>query len=149
MRLQILLSGQIEAATLPEPLVTLAEKNGCIVLADDDALPYTQTVFIFSKNILANHISMVQQFHQAVARANLFIREYPDSARIIMEQYIRIPEPLKGVLPVPSFPELDVPAPVILDDIQNWLISNKVLKQKIEYHDIVNEQWRRTAAENQ
>ena len=48
IRYQMLVSGQVKAATLPEPLVTLAETQGCRVLADDSRSQLSSTVLVFS-----------------------------------------------------------------------------------------------------
>ena len=47
LRMQMLLSGQVEAATLPEPLVTAAIAKGAVLLADDSGLAASQTILAF------------------------------------------------------------------------------------------------------
>jgi len=59
LRMQMLLSGQVEAATLPEPLVTAAAAKGAAVLADDAGLATSQTVLVFSRLFADRHKASV------------------------------------------------------------------------------------------
>ena len=84
MRMQMLLSGQVEAATLPEPLLTAALGRSAVLLADDAGLTTSQTVLYFSVPFLKAHAQEVKAFLKAVNRANHLIKEEPDAIRPIM-----------------------------------------------------------------
>ena len=105
MRMQMLLSGQVEAATLPEPLVTAAVGKKAVVLADDAGMATSQTVLVFSGSFLKQHAQAVRAFLKAQRDAAALINNQPDAVRPIMVEHVRLPEPLKAVYPVPRFPE--------------------------------------------
>ena len=54
VRFELLMNGQLEAAALPEPLLTLAESQGAKILRDDTTGEnLSQTVLVFSDEYLA------------------------------------------------------------------------------------------------
>ncbi|MCA1959817.1 MAG: ABC transporter substrate-binding protein, partial [Desulfomonile sp.] len=72
LRMQMLLSGQVEAATLPEPLVTAALAKGAVLLGDDAGLGTSQTVLVFSEKFLKERPDAVKAFLRAVNHAAKF-----------------------------------------------------------------------------
>ncbi len=70
LRLQMLLSGMLEAATLPEPLATAASSKGGKVLADDSKLSVTQTVLMFYSSFLKERPACVKAFLRAIEEAS-------------------------------------------------------------------------------
>src|SRR5690606_32306507 len=51
-RLEFLVSGQVQAATLPEPLASLAVAQGARVIINDESAPVVPTVLAFSLETL-------------------------------------------------------------------------------------------------
>lgn len=145
LRMQMLMSGQLDAATLPEPLLTAAQKGGATLLADDTGMQVSQTVLIFSEEFLSGkqqdiaNTETVSQFLAAVDEANAWIAENPRDAREIMIARTRVPEPLQQVIPLPVFPtEMAVPAQSTVEEAINWLKAAGVLKNDLTYTGLVN-----------
>ena len=138
MRMQMLLSGQVEAATLPEPLVTAAIAKGAVLLADDEGLETSQTVLYFSGPFLKKHANEVKKFLKAVNEANLLIDKQPDSIRPIMVKHVRLPPPLKAKYPVPRFPELHAPDKESVTTVVQWLRKRGVIKPALTYEQVVD-----------
>lgn len=138
MRVQMLLSGQVEAATLPEPLVTAAVAKGAILLADDAGLPTSQTVLVFSGAFLKKHPAAVKSFLAAVNEANSLIAARPDEARAVMVEHVRLPEPLKATYPVPRFPRVHAPDKQSVHAIVLWLKGRGVIKPELGYEQVVD-----------
>lgn len=138
LRMQMLLTGQVEAATLPEPLVTAAAAKGAVVLADDAGLATSQTVLVFSRPFAHKHKSAVNSFLRAVAEAAELINEQPDSVRAVMVEHVRLPEPLKQSYPVPRFPKLAVPDRQALETIAAWLNDRKIIKSSVDFGHVVD-----------
>jgi len=129
LRMQMLMSGQVEAATLPEPLLTAAQAGGARLLADDHALPMSQTVLAFHSEVLKRNPQAVRQFLSAVDRAGQWIEANPDSARSIMVSRVRLPEPLRASHPIPKFPALEVPAEAHVLAAADWLRLKKAIPE--------------------
>ncbi|MGC8907244.1 MAG: ABC transporter substrate-binding protein [Desulfomonilaceae bacterium] len=138
MRMQMLLSGQVEAAALPEPLATAAVAKGAKLLGDDAGLGTSQTVLVFNGPFARAHPDRVKAFLKAVGEAAAYINASPDSVRSIMVEHVRLPEPLKQNYPTPRFPQLAPPDQTALETIAKWLSDRKVIQGPVEFGHIVD-----------
>lgn len=141
IRMQMLMSGQVEAATLPEPLVTAAIGKGAVLLADDSGLGASQTVLVFSGAVLKKHPEKVKNFLKAVAAANKLIKSEPDAQRKVMVKYVRLPEPLKDRYPMPVFPDLHAPDKEWVNDVGQWLQKRGVIREAPTYQQVVDDRF--------
>jgi len=137
IRLQMLLSGQIPAALLPEPLATLAETKGAKSLADDRGYGISATVLAFNTDFLAGNPAVVRSFFAAVDKASDYINKHPDEVRGIMNKACKVPEALQRSFPIPRFPKLTVPAETQVMDVYRWLRGKKIIKSDLVYKDLV------------
>ncbi len=138
LRMQMLISGQVEAATLPEPLLTAAEAKGAISLADDSGLSASQTILLFAGPFLKNHPDAVKDFLKAVNEAQRLINFEPDTVRTVMVEHVRLPEQLRDSYPVPRFPDLHAPDKEAVVNIADWLRKRGVIRPQLSYDQIVN-----------
>ncbi len=143
IRFQLLLSGQVEAATLPEPLVSAAVAKGAVLLADDSGLVTSQTVLVFSGSFLKKHPEAVKAFLKAVDQAGKLIRAKPDSVRSIMVEHVRLPKPMRATYPVPRFPELHSPDKQAVRTIAQWLHKRGVIRPVLKYEEVVDARFAR------
>jgi NitT/TauT family transport system substrate-binding protein len=139
IRMQMLMSDQVPAAILPEPLVTLAELKGARVLVDDSGTGMSATVLVFGDQYLAKNPDTVRAFLKAVQKANDFINQNPDQVRPIMNRECKIPEPLQQNFTIPSFPKLNVPRTEEIMDVYKWLRDKNVIKTEMSYGQFVAE----------
>jgi NitT/TauT family transport system substrate-binding protein len=138
IRMQMLMSGQVEAATLPEPLVTAALSKGAVLLADDSGLGASQTVLVFAGTFIKKYPEEVKKFLKAVEEASKLIKSAPDAQRKIMVKYVRLPEALKDKYPMPVFPDLHAPDEEAVSDIGQWLQKRKVIRKAPAYGQVVD-----------
>jgi len=139
IRLQMLMSEQVPAAVLPEPLVTLAEMKGAKVIIDDRGTGMTGTVLVFSDQFLAKNPDTVKTFIKVVQKANDFINQNPDKVRPIMNRECKMPEPLHQSFAIPNFPKLNVPRAEEIMDVYTWLREKNVIKTEMTYGQFVAE----------
>lgn len=145
LRMQMLLTRKVEAATLPEPLVTAAVGKGAILLADDKGLEASQTVLVFSRDFVETNRTAVEKFLAAVRQANKLINEKPDAVRGVMVKNVRLPGPLRDRYPVPGFPELQVPEEKTFHQVVQWLEGRMKFRNPITYRDVVDGKYLRAA----
>ena len=138
LRFQMLMSGQIEAATLPEPLVTLALAQGCRLLADDSRTGLSSTVLAFSREALRTQKEGLVAFLKALNQAAAIINEQPESVRAIMNRYCNVPQALQNTYPVPTFPLLAVPEREKVEAAVTWLFERGAIKTKPAYSELVD-----------
>ncbi|MCX5804665.1 MAG: MetQ/NlpA family ABC transporter substrate-binding protein [Proteobacteria bacterium] len=139
IRLQMLLSGQIPAAMLPEPLVTLAEQKGCKVLIDDAGADASATVLVFNENFLADHPDVVKKFLAAVEKASQYTNKHRDEVRSIMNRECRVPDSLQKTFPIPEFRKLTMPDYNQVMDVYQWLRGKKIIKTEMTFKQMVGD----------
>ncbi len=137
IRLQMLLSNQVSAALLPEPLATLAERKGAKALVDDRAKGLSTTVLVFSDKYLNTYPHAIKSFHSALTKAADYINNNPQEVRNTMNRECKMPEPLQTTFPIPEFPQLTIPSEQRIMDIYNWLREKQIVKRKMTYKEIV------------
>jgi NitT/TauT family transport system substrate-binding protein len=138
LRMQMLMSGQVEAATMPEPLVTAGLAKGAVLLGDDAGLGTSQTVLVFAVGFLKARPDAVKAFLAALNKAAKLINEQPDAVRPVMVEHVRLPEPLKATYPTPRFPEILAPDRESVQTIVNWLHQRGALRRAIAYDELVD-----------
>ena len=133
----MLLAGQVPAALLPEPLVTLAEIKGGKVIMDDRGLNTTLTVLALDRDLVQLNKMLQTNFlgayGEAIKRINLDPGRYKD----LLIKRTRFPEPAKGKYQVPRFPAVSLPDVKDVEAAQNWLMDKKMLKAPIPYDRVV------------
>lgn len=139
LRFQALMTGQVEAAVLPEPLVTVAISKGAQLLGDDSGLGESQTVLVFSGDFIRKNMDLVRRFLVAVQDASSLINENPASVRDVMVDKVRLPESLKSQYPVPRFPRLAAPDRESMNSVLSWLSQRKVIQADISYEQVLND----------
>jgi NitT/TauT family transport system substrate-binding protein len=137
IRLQMLLSGQVPAALLPEPLATLAETKGAKALADDRGHGISATVLAFHTDFLGKNAASVRSFLAAVDKASAYISQHPDEVRVIMNKSCKVPEALQSSFPIPRFPKVYTPSEPQVMDVYRWLKEKKIVKKDLTYKDLV------------
>ncbi len=137
IRMQMLLSSQVSAALLPEPLASLAEKKGAKAILDDKGQGFSATVLVFSDKFLRDYPQAAKAFLAAVSKASDYINKNPDAVRATMNKECKMPEPLQGSFPIPKFPRLTVPTQAEVLDVYGWLRDKQIVKREMTYKEMV------------
>lgn len=137
IRLQMLLADQVDAALLPEPLLTLAESKGARVVADDRGLETSETIVALDTARLQQDPNLAARFRAAYGAAVARINAAPESYKELLVAKTRFPMPVKGLFRVPVFPP---PAPPIgrdVEAVQDWLVQNGLAGSRLDYAAVV------------
>jgi len=137
IRMQMLLSDQVPAALMPEPLATLAETKGARALMDDKGQGLSATVLAFNEKFLNSYPQAAKAFLTAVNKASDYINQNPDEVRGITNRECKMPEPLQKSFPIPKFPRLTTPSQKQVMDVYGWLRENPIVMKEMTYKDIV------------
>jgi NitT/TauT family transport system substrate-binding protein len=145
VRLELLMSGKLEAAALPEPLLSLADKQGAKVIADDTGdQNLSQTVLVVSQKLLddpagAKAMSgVLAVWDQAVAVVN----KNPNSFRGLLVDKARLPQPLAATYEVNSYPTAQLPKREQVEDVLDWMKGAGLLSADVTYDDLM---WKASA----
>ena len=137
-RYQLLMQGQIEAATLPEPLASSALAAGANqIISDSDNPRYSASVISFSIQAMQHKPAAVRAFLRAWGKAVADINAEPETYRPVMLDGMRFPDNIRQRFPVPVFPSPQVPDKMEWADVMDWLISKNLLTAPLPYTDSV------------
>ncbi len=134
VRLQMLLSGKIDTALLPEPLLTLLECKGGRVIWDDRNLHEALAVIAVKKNLLSPE--KLQGFRRALSKSVALIEADPETYRTFMVEKRLLPKAAAEnyqMLRFSLFNTDDQLPPLPSDDevlrVEQWMISQKLIKK--------------------
>jgi NitT/TauT family transport system substrate-binding protein len=137
IRLQMLLADQVDAALLPEPLLTLAETKGARVVADDRGLETSETILALDTARMQQDATLAPRFLAAYGAAVARINADPEAFKELLVAKTRFPMPVKGRFRVPVFPAPMPPAIGDVAAVQDWLIQNGLTSSRLAYTAIV------------
>ncbi|GMA97421.1 MetQ/NlpA family ABC transporter substrate-binding protein [Pelosinus sp. IPA-1] len=138
-RLEMLQNSKIAAATLPEPMATIAVKNGGKVLRTSEQLNLNPGVLIFTTKSVNEKEKEIQAMYRAYSKAVAYLASEP------MENYIDLviekggfPKDVKGALVLPKYKKATAPQEKDIEDVITWLQSRQLITQKYLYSDLVD-----------
>jgi len=137
IRLEMLLSGQIDAVTLPDPLVTFAEFKGAKIVADDTKKNLSQAVIIFKEKTLKEKKKAVESFYRAYEKAIEDINARPQEFKDVLVENINIPQPIVDIYNVQQYPVPQLPSKKDINNILDWLNKKELLKNDLKYEELV------------
>lgn len=141
-RMALLQSGGLDAATLPEPLASLAVQQGARVLLDDTSAPqYSTSVYVFDAAFLKANPKAVRAFLRAIQQATQDINADKSRWSDLLSAKKLVPPPVLGTYELPDYPNASVPTAAQLQDVADWLEGKGILKQAPAYPNIVKSDW--------
>lgn len=138
-RMNLLETGSLSAAMLPEPLTTLARINGARVILDDTRHPeYSFSTITFRKPVIDQQPEAVRAFLKAIEQAVELINANPEKYEDLMVKKQVVPPPLQGKFKVPQFVTAGVPTEAQWDDMIAWALEKGLLEKPVSYASSVN-----------
>jgi len=141
-RLEMLQNGKIAAATLPEPMATIAIKNGARVVNSSDQLGIYPGVMMFTGKSVQDKEKEIQAMYRAYNKAIDYLAKEP------MENYIDLliekggfPSGVKGVLVLPQYKKPIAPAPKDIEDVTAWLQERQLISKSYSYKELVDDRF--------
>ncbi len=138
-RINLLGTGELKAATLPEPPVTLAVMQGGKVVLDDRSFPELSfSTITFRKEYIDQQPESLRGFLAAIEEAVALINAGPEKyGDLLVEQKV-VPPQLAGKFKVPPFVTASVPTEAQWSDMLAWAKDKKLLTQDVAYGTSVN-----------
>ncbi len=134
VRFQLLMEGQLKAAVLPEPFVTLAEQGGATIVAGGDDTKAKQNV---SQSVLCVSAEYAETKQGAAAvkavlgawdAAVADINASPNDFRQVLVDKARLPGPLAGTYQVSTYPKAAPPTSEQIQTVLDWMRAKGYLK---------------------
>ena len=139
-RLQLLMSGRIKAAVLPDPLGFAALADGAREITNDLSISdYSASTITFAAATLDNKAAEVKAFMRAWDKACAVINDNPEQFRPLFLEKIRVPKNIAAAYPIPQMPRYHVPSRQQWDDAMAWMVKMKLLDNPPGYENSVTD----------
>ncbi len=140
-RLALVKSGELDAAVLPEPLASVAVKEGSVAIISDAAHPqYSFSTWTFRNEVLKDNPDAVKRFLLALEEAVALINAEPakpEWKQLLVDNKI-LPAPLAETFVVPPFVTAGVPTEEQFMDTLSWAKEKGFLQADQAYQDVIN-----------
>ncbi len=140
-RLEMLKTGQIDAAIMPNPFADDAMAAGAtqLAVADGTDIPYISTV-AFLSNVIEEKGGDVAAFHRAYDKAV----EYINANDVTMFEDIIInelgyPEAMRGSIVIPTFKPTTLPSEDEVNNVFDWSRERGLLSSDITATDVLSD----------
>jgi NitT/TauT family transport system substrate-binding protein len=141
LRFQMLMEGKVKAATLPEPLASLAVFQGARKLGGDYGLKGTQVVLVFQESFIRSDTEPLIRFGRAYGQAVRMINEDPLRWREMLVEKGRLPAPIKDVYIMNPFSGISLPQPDEIQAVKAWMEGKGFDTSKVTHSSLVNDVW--------
>lgn len=137
-RLEMLQNGKLTAATLPEPMASIAVSNGCTYVTGSDELGINPGVIMFTAKTVDNKTAEIAAMYRAYNKAVDYLNntsrdEYID---LVVEKG-GFPPAAKEALKLPEYHKAALPKESDVTDCIKWLNNKGLVKEHFSYQDIV------------
>ena len=144
-RFQLLMSGALPAATLPDPLGEAAIAGGAVLVIDDISHPdFSVSVLSFKTALIDNNPQAVKGFVRAWKLAVADLNSDPESFRGLFLDKVRVPEIIEKTFRIPEFPKGEIPNKAQWKDVLNWLQEKKLIDTSPLYESSITDIFIRT-----
>ncbi len=133
LRLQMLLTGKIDAALLPEPMASLAQAGGASLIVTDQ----TQNMPLTVLNIHTDKRHLAASFIKGYTKAVNAINQTPEKYRTLMIKTCRIPRDLADKFPIYRYPAPRIPTQAEVQQVQDWMMEKGLLHHPIPYQSLI------------
>ena len=137
-RLEMLQNGKLAAATLPEPMASIAVHNGCRYITGSDELGINPGVIMFTQQATTDKKAEIQAMYRAYNKAVDYLNttdraEYIDA----VIEASGFPAEAKEALRLPRYSQATLPKESDVKDCLAWLVQKDLIHGNYSYNDIV------------
>lgn len=137
-RLEMLKNGKIAAATLPEPLATIAVNSGARILNSSDKLGVNPGVLLFTSRAVKGKQPEIEALYRAYNQAVDYLSREPQASYIdLLIEKGGFPKAVKGAIALPAYTKATPPPAAEIDSVIRWLQSKQLIKKAYSYQDLV------------
>jgi NitT/TauT family transport system substrate-binding protein len=138
LRLEMLLGGQIEGASLPEPLLPAAAAQGAVLLSTTDTTGIDAGILLFSRKVLDSRLEDVRAFYRAYYQAGLKINAGPDAYRDYLVEKAAFPVAVRDAYRFVTYRKPALPAASQIEQALAWLKARKLLEADLKAEDLTD-----------
>jgi len=138
VRLEMLLGGKVDAAGLPEPLLSVAAARGATVVETSEEAGTDAGVVLFAKAFLDGRISDVIRFYRAYDAARLRINGNPDAYRSFLVEKAAFPEEVRDAYDFVEYRAPVLPATEQVKSVLEWMRGRGLLSREVSVEELLD-----------
>lgn len=126
-RLEMLDSGKIDMATLPEPLASVSVFKGGKILSSSDELGINPGIMLFTKDSIDSKTEEITALYRAYNKSVSYLKttELEDYIDILIDE-AGFPEVIKETLALPEYSKASMPSESELIQVLDWMQSKEL-----------------------
>ena len=137
-RLEMLQNGKLAAATLPEPMASIAIHNGCRFVTGSDQLGINPGVMLFTTAAVDSKAESIQAMYRAYNKAVDYLNHTERSAYMdLVIEKGGFPPAAKGALNLPVYHEAVLPREQDIAACMQWLKDKNLVAETYSYDDLI------------
>ncbi len=137
-RLEMLQNGKLPAATLPEPMASIAVANGCKFLTGSGELGINPGVMLFSAKAAEEKKESLKAMYRAYNKAVEYLKKTPREEYIgMVVEKSGFPAAAKDALQLPDYRAVALPKESDVTEVMRWLKEKDLIKQEYTYQNLV------------
>ena len=137
-RLEMLQNGKLAAATLPEPMASIAVHNGCTFVTGSDELGINPGVIMFTAKTTNDRRAEIAAMYRAYNKAVDYLNNTPRDEYIdLIVEKGGFPPTAKEALKLPEYHHATLPKESDVVACVTWLKSKGLIKKNYTYADFV------------
>jgi len=131
LRMELLLAGRLDAACLPEPLLSVARAKGAALLASSDDSGISAGVIAFSSASLARRLSDIAAFYRAYWKAASRINAAPDAYRSFLVDKAGFPAEVRDSFRFIAYKKPRLPSISDIEAVLSWMRAKGLLTKDL------------------
>lgn len=137
-RLEMLQNGKLAAATLPEPMASIAVKKGGVFLAGSDELGINPGVILFTGKAASEKKAEIAAMYRAYNKAVDYLNDTdPEQYMDLIVEKGGFPPSARDALRLSKYHHASLPKDSDVADCINWLVDKQLIKTQFSYDDLV------------
>ena len=137
IRLELLIQGKLEGASLPLPFDELAVAEGCVILADSVSAGLDPDLFMFYTADLDSRKDDYRALWRAVDAARDYIASTPDKYRHLLSERLGFSEDQARTVSFPPFPRYTPTSAAEIGRASAWMLKGGLITKAASYQEIV------------
>ena len=139
-RLEMLQNGKLDAAVLPEPMGSIAIKNGCHLIKSSEKMQINPGVMVFTSDSLQNKSTEIKAMYRAYNKAVEYLNNTPQEEYMdLVIEKAGLPPATKDALTMPKYHEATLPNKDAWEKSIKWLNQKGLVKETYSYDDMVSD----------
>lgn len=140
-RLEMIKSGKLDMAIIPEPMASMGELAGLEKRVYENEYDYMPEGMIFTDKALAEKEAAILGFHKAYNKAIKDIIENEELARDILIERLKLKPEVKELITLPEYRLGTVPSESYLNRVIKFVEEKQNESIDLSYQDIVEEKF--------